>query len=234
MTGNTTSTECESPKGNYLFRDPVMQNVTGVAVSLMSVIVYLKWSSVCIVHDNKTDYQATLLHQMLSAAGIFGNVQRMEHMTSQRIDALMLEKTAANDDTSLNCTLLCSLNACQNYLAKPFEYGRKHVVRSSLIHNSRWLLGIFHNGDLSVLETNCSTVLDNVAVIQFPTSFQNKPQHHADSVTFQNKPQYHADTVTFQNKPQHHADTVTFQNKPHHADTVTFQNKPQHHADTVT
>lgn len=64
------------------------------------------------------DYQATLLHQMLSAAGIFGNVQRMNQMTSQKIDELMSEKTATNDDTILNCTLLCSLNACKNYLAK--------------------------------------------------------------------------------------------------------------------
>ncbi|CAG2211131.1 GRID1 [Mytilus edulis] len=182
MIKNTTSTECLLPNGNYLFREPVVQNVTGVAVSLMSVIVYLKWSSVCIVHDNETEYQATLLHEMLSAAGIFGNVQRMEQMTSQRIDDLMSEKTTAHDDTSLNFTLLCSLNVCQNYLAKPFDYGRKHVVRSSLIHNSRWLLGIFHNGDTYEQETNYSTVLDNVAVIKFPTSFLNKSQHHTDTI----------------------------------------------------
>ncbi|CAG2217229.1 GRIN [Mytilus edulis] len=180
----TTSTKCVLPRGNYLFREPVIQDVTGVAVSLMSVIVYLKWSSVCIIHDNETDYQATLLHQMLSAAGIFGNVQRMEQMTSQKIDELMSEKTATNDDTILNCTLLCSLKACQNYLAKPFEYGRKHVVRSSLIHNSRWLLGIVDNGDISVLETNYSTVLDNVAVIQYNTSVLNKPHHHSNTMDF--------------------------------------------------
>ncbi|VDH99469.1 Hypothetical predicted protein, partial [Mytilus galloprovincialis] len=104
----TMSTECVLPRGNYLFREPVIQDVTGVAVSLMSVIVYLKWSSVCIIHDDETDYQATLLHQMLSAAGIFGNVQRMNQMTSQKIDELMSEKTVTNDDT----------NACKNYLAK--------------------------------------------------------------------------------------------------------------------
>ncbi|CAG2195718.1 GRID1 [Mytilus edulis] len=184
MSKITTSTECVLPRGNYLFREPVIQDVTGVAVSLMSVIVYLKWSSVCIIHDNETDYQATLLHQMLSAAGIFGNVQRMEQLTSQKIDELMSEKTATNDDTILNCTLLCSLKACQNYLAKPFDYGRKHVVRSSLIHNSRWLLGIVDNGDISVLETNYSTVLDNVAVIQYRTSVLNKPQHHTNKMDF--------------------------------------------------
>ena len=50
----TMSTECVLPRGNYLFREPVIQDVTGVAVSLMSVMVYLKWSSVCIIHDDET------------------------------------------------------------------------------------------------------------------------------------------------------------------------------------
>ena len=60
---------------------------------------------------------------------------------------------------------------------QPFDYGRKHVLRSSLLHNSRWLFGIYHNGNLSDLETN-STDLDNVAVIKYPLSFLNvQPQN---------------------------------------------------------
>ena len=47
--------ECTLPEGNYKYQqEPLFNNVTGAAISLISVIVHLKWSSVCIVFDNET------------------------------------------------------------------------------------------------------------------------------------------------------------------------------------
>ncbi|XP_063428109.1 glutamate receptor ionotropic, kainate 2-like isoform X1 [Mytilus trossulus] len=171
--------ECTLPEGIYKYQqEPLFNNVTGAAITLISVIVHLKWSSVCIVFDNDTEHEAMRLHHGLSDVGIFADVHSLQQMTSQKIDSLMKEKAAVYDETSLNCTILCRLESCQQYLEKPFDYGRKHMVRSSLLHNSRWLLGIFHDGDISVLETNSSTELDNVAVIQYPTSLLNEYQQN--------------------------------------------------------
>ncbi|CAC5375407.1 GRIK2 [Mytilus coruscus] len=170
--------ECSLPVGNYEYQEPLFNNVTGAAITLISVIVHLKWSSICIVFDNETEHEAMVLHHGLSDVGIFANVHSLHNMTSEMIDSLMEGKSSVFDESSLNCTILCRLESCQRYLEKPFDYGRINMVRSSLLHNSRWLLGIFHDGDLSVLETNSSTKLDNVAVIQYPTSLLNKYQQN--------------------------------------------------------
>ncbi|CAC5375410.1 unnamed protein product [Mytilus coruscus] len=174
MTTPTAPNECSLPVGNYKYQEPLFNNVTGAAITLISVIVHLKWSSVCIVFDNETEHEAMLLYQGLSDVGIFANVHSLHHMTSEMIDSLMEGKSSVFDETSLNCTILCRLESCLRYLEKPFDYGRKNMVRSSLLHKSRWLLGIFDDCDLSVLETNSSSALDNVAVIQYPTSLLSK------------------------------------------------------------
>lgn len=59
-----------------------------------------------------------LLHHGLSDVGIFADVHSLQQMTSQKIDSLMKEKAAVYDETSLNCTILCRLESCQQYLEK--------------------------------------------------------------------------------------------------------------------
>ncbi|CAG2221653.1 GRIN [Mytilus edulis] len=178
MTTTIAPNECSLPEGNYKYQEPLFNNVTGAAITLISVIVHLKWSSVCIVFDNDTEHEAMLLYQGLSDVGIFADVHSLQHMTSEMIDSLMDGKSSVFDETSLNCTILCRLESCLRYLEKPFDYGRKNMVRSSLLHKSKWLLGIFHDCDLSEMETNSSSDLDNVAVIQYPTSLLNKYQQN--------------------------------------------------------
>ncbi|XP_076113502.1 glutamate receptor U1-like [Mytilus galloprovincialis] len=91
----------------------------------------------------------------------------MEEMTSSIIDDVLSRNTHAS--FMLNLTVLCSLDSCKSFLKQPFEYDRTYIWRNSLLHFSRWLVGIFDDKDLLILEDN-HIPFDNVAVISFFSS----------------------------------------------------------------
>ncbi|VDI33202.1 Hypothetical predicted protein [Mytilus galloprovincialis] len=91
----------------------------------------------------------------------------MEEMTSSKIDDVLSRNTHAS--FMLNLTVLCSLDSCKSFLKQPFEYDRTYIWRNSLLHFSRWLVGIFDDKDLLILEDN-HIPFDNVAVISFFSS----------------------------------------------------------------
>ncbi|CAC5406414.1 unnamed protein product [Mytilus coruscus] len=159
---------CPNPIGNIAHLGPTINNTSSTVLTLVSVITYLKWSSVCVVFDNATEHEAIDLQKSLSTIGIFAVLYRMEEVTSSKIDALSLNEPNSDPDR-LNFTVLCRLSSCQSFLEKPFDFGRKHVWRNSLLYFSSWLVGIFDTGNLTILENNSSCAFDNIAIIKYPT-----------------------------------------------------------------
>ncbi|VDI39698.1 Hypothetical predicted protein [Mytilus galloprovincialis] len=159
---------CPNPTGNIAHSGPAINNTSSTVLTLISVITYLKWTSVCVVFDNDTEYEAIYLQNSLSTIGIFAVLYRMEEVTSSNIDALSLNEPNSDPDR-LNFTVLCRLNSCQSFLQKPFDYRRKNIWRNSLLYFSSWLVGIFDTRNLTILESNSSFPFDNIAIISYPT-----------------------------------------------------------------
>ncbi|CAG2217228.1 GRID1 [Mytilus edulis] len=89
-----------------------------------------------------------------------------------------MTSTRVNGPCSYRWTSFLDHKFKKENLIRPLIMDEKNMVRSSLLHKSKWLLGIFHDCDLSEMETNSSSDLDNVAVIQYPTSLLNKYQQN--------------------------------------------------------
>ncbi|XP_052065245.1 uncharacterized protein LOC127705036 isoform X3 [Mytilus californianus] len=142
MTARTMScpvlNNCPNPTGNIAHLGPAINNISSTVQTLISVITYLKWSSVCVVFDNATEHEAVDLQNSLSTIGIFAVLYRMEEVTSSQIDALS-QNEPNRDPDRLNFTVLCRLSSCQSFLEKPFDFGRKNVWRNSLLYFSSWL-----------------------------------------------------------------------------------------------
>ncbi|XP_076114569.1 putative glutamate receptor [Mytilus galloprovincialis] len=141
-----------------------VNNVTNCssAISLISLIAHLKWSSVCIIFDKESGQQAFELHHGLSTYGILAVIYPMEEVTSSQIDAL--SSSSQDKSTNINFTVLCQ-HVCLQFLEKPFEFGRKNVWRNSLLHLSRWLVGVDNVADLLDFEM-ADIKFDNVAVVK--------------------------------------------------------------------
>lgn len=67
-------------------------------------------------------------------------------------------------------------------MLQPFDFGRKHVWRNSLLHFSRWLVGVFHRDEQNVFEVSYNITFDNIAVIHYLTSSENQ-QHNQTVIT---------------------------------------------------
>lgn len=67
-------------------------------------------------------------------------------------------------------------------MLQPFDFGRKHVWRNSLLHFSRWLVGVFHRDEQNVFEGSYNITFDNIAVIHYLTSSENQ-QHNQTVIT---------------------------------------------------
>ncbi|XP_063399364.1 glutamate receptor ionotropic, delta-1-like [Mytilus trossulus] len=153
---------------SFIKQEPLSYITSTAMLTMLSLIVHLKWSSVCVIFDNETKQEAIELHEGLSAIHVYAVMYSMEEVTSSKIDDL-LATSSLHESKKLNFTVLCRLESCQSFLKKPFDYGRRNVWRSALLHFSRWLVAVFHSGTLTALETNNSCPFDNVAVLQFPT-----------------------------------------------------------------
>ncbi|CAC5406406.1 unnamed protein product [Mytilus coruscus] len=94
----------------------------------------------------------------------------MEEVTSSKID--FLASASQDKSTNINFTVLCH-NVCLQFLEKPFAFGRKHVWRNSLLHLSRWLVGVDNGGDLLDFEM-ADIKFDNVAIVNNFTTNINK------------------------------------------------------------
>ncbi|XP_071120304.1 uncharacterized protein [Mytilus edulis] len=145
-------------------KDVCVNNVTNCssALSLISLIAHLKWSSVCITFDKESGQQAFELHHGLSTYGILAVIYPLEEVTSSQIDAL--SSSSQDKSTNINFTVLCQ-HVCLKFLEKPFEFGRKNVWRNSLLHLSRWLVGVDKVADLLDFEI-ADIKFDNVAVVK--------------------------------------------------------------------
>lgn len=68
------------------------------------------------------------------------------------------------------------MNNCFILFSQPFDYGRKHVWRNSLLHFSRWLVGVIDHTSIKELEVSTNIPFDNVAVLHFTTQDMDKLQ----------------------------------------------------------
>ncbi|CAC5387676.1 GRIK3 [Mytilus coruscus] len=90
----------------------------------------------------------------------------MEEITSSDIDHLS-DIDSTHSQNIIKFIVLCHLKACEKFLHQPFDFGRKHVWRNSLLHFSRWLVGVYHRDEQNIFEANSNITFDNIAVIHY-------------------------------------------------------------------
>ncbi|CAC5388394.1 GRIN [Mytilus coruscus] len=121
-------------------------------------------------------HEAIQLHKGLSKIGTFGVIYRIEEVTSFKID--VLSNTTFKDASDiLNFIVLCKWETSRQFLKQPFDYDRKNPFRNSLLHYSRWLVGIFHTStDVTSCPSDSGIEFDNLAFIQYNLSSEG--EHH--------------------------------------------------------
>ncbi|XP_063399305.1 glutamate receptor ionotropic, kainate glr-3-like [Mytilus trossulus] len=153
--------------------------------TLISVVTHLNWTSVCIIFDHETEHEALQLQEGLSNIGTFGVIYRMEEVTSYNIDVLS-KTTFKNAPDTLNFIVLCRLSTSRQFLKQPFDYERKNPFRNSLLHYSRWLVGLFYNStDVKSWPSASGIEFDNVAFIQY--NLYSEDEQHRNYTAWMNK-----------------------------------------------
>ncbi|XP_076113503.1 glutamate receptor U1-like [Mytilus galloprovincialis] len=162
-TGEALFHGCQPPSWSLIYPN----KIDSATLTLISVITHLKWTSVCVIFDKSTELEALEFHHRLSVAGRYAVMYRMEDMTSSKIDDII--STYSQSSIMLNFTVFCRLDSCQSFLKQPFKFDRTNILRNSLLHFSRWLVNIFDDKNLMILEDD-HIPFDNVAVIQYSSS----------------------------------------------------------------
>ncbi|CAG2239144.1 GRID1 [Mytilus edulis] len=102
---------------SFIKQEPLSQITSTAMLTMLSLIVHLKWSSVCVIFDNETKQEAIELHEGLSAIHVYAVMYSMEEVTSSKIDDL-LATSSLHESKKLNFTVLCRLESCQSFLKK--------------------------------------------------------------------------------------------------------------------
>ncbi|XP_063400029.1 probable glutamate receptor [Mytilus trossulus] len=118
---STFMTACLSEEKKMSRREPISYETDISVFMLISVIINLKWTSVCIIFDKETEKEALYFHERLSYYDIFAVTYDMEEITSSDIDDL-LDAESTNSQKVLKFIMYCHSQLGEKFLSqwKPY------------------------------------------------------------------------------------------------------------------